>query len=129
MNETIFEQDWKLTSSDIVSLLVLTMLTSIPLLGWFFGLKAGAVLLAEAIRRRRVLVFLASLVAALPVTAALTHTAVALGLLGFRSDGAAVFVLFAATPVALWLVTATAAAVEIRRNKVRRAKRAEMEVA
>lgn len=109
--------DWKLTWSDIVSLLILTALTSIPILGWFFGLKGGSELMAVAIRRRRLMVFLASLASALPVTAVLTQAAIALGLLGFSSDGMLVFVLFAATPVALWLIVGSGAAVEFYRTR------------
>lgn len=127
MNDMEFEQDWKIDWTDLVSVVFVAALLSIPLLGWFLGLKYAAISLAEAIKRRRALIWLASLLAAVPVIFGVTFLA-RMGF-DFRGDDALMFLLFAGTPIAHLTVTLTAIAVELRRNKVRRARRAELEVA
>lgn len=109
--------DWRMSMSDIRSLLVLTLVTSIPVLGWFFALHGGAQLLAVAIRRKRVIVFLLSVLAALPVTTGLALLLEAIGLVDFGHDGPVLAVLIFSTPMAFWLVALSAMAVEYSRAK------------
>mgnify|MGYP001407398489 CR=1 FL=1 len=112
-------QDWSFGARDALSVVVLIILAAIPLLGWFLGLKFGAVLLAEAIKRKRALVWLATLAAAVPATVALAQLAVTLGMV--RDPVLLILIGFA--PVGILLTSITGVWVEVKRGQARRAKR------
>lgn len=118
MNETE-SQEWRFGAGDALSLVVLIILSAIPLLGWFIGLKSGAILLAEAIKRQRALVWLATLAAAVPATVALAYLAVGLGMV----RDPVLLILFGFAPVGILLTSITGVWVEVKRGQSRRAKR------
>jgi hypothetical protein len=109
--------DWRMSMGDVRSLLVLTVVTSIPILGWLFAFKAGVELLAVSIRRKRVIVFLLAVLAALPVTTGMALLLQAIGLVDFGYSGPFLSIIIFATPVAFWLVALSAMAVEYSRAK------------
>lgn len=112
------------TMGDVLSIMVLMIVSAIPVLGWFFGLKFGAVLLAESIKRRRAMVWLGTLAAAVPATIALAWLAMLLGMI----KEPLFFVLFGYAPVGILMVSVTGAWVEVKRGQARRA-RQEVEAA
>lgn len=121
----IMSQEWRLTGIDIFSIAALAVIIAIPIVGWWFGAMYSFKSLAEAMKRRRALIWIASLLASLPVTLEVTHMAKAV--FDLRGDDTAFFLVLSAAPIAHLVVSATTIAVEMYRNKVRRARRAAME--
>lgn len=118
MND-IENQSWSFGLGDVLSVFVLVIVAAIPVLGWFFGLKFGAILLAESIKRKRSMVWLATAAAALPATVGLAYLAVALE----KASDPLLLILFGYAPLAILLTSITGVWVELRRNKSRRARR------
>lgn len=124
MND-IENTEWSFGVGDALSVFVLMVVSAIPVLGWFFGLKFGAVLLAEAIKRRRAMVWLGTLAAAVPATIALAYLAMLLGMV----KEPLFLVLFGYAPVGILMTSITGAWVEVKRGQERRARLAEGEAA
>lgn len=113
MND-IENQSWSFGAGDALSVLVLVILAAIPVLGWFFGLKFGAVLLAEAIKRQRAMVWLATAAAAAPATVALAYFGV---LVGVFNDPPLLPVLFGYAPVGILMTSITGVWIEVKRGQ------------